>query len=153
MTSLSRSIDIKTAPERVFRAIVDLPAMGRFSPENTGGQWLQGAVGPALGVRFKGTNANGTRKWTTTATIVEFEPPSSFVFEVTVGPAKVARWSYCVEPIAGGCRVTESWTDRRNVLAKWIGGKSSGRVDRTEFTDRSIETTLANLKRALEGHR
>lgn len=150
MNNVSQSIDIAASPEDVFRVITDLPSMDRLSPENTGGEWLDGASGPALGVKFKGTNVNGTKSWSTTVTIAEFVPPTSFAFEVTVGPAKVARWSYVVESTPTGSRVTESWTDRRSALSKWMGDKASGRVHRDEFTAESITVTLENLKKSLE---
>jgi hypothetical protein len=124
--------------------------MGRLSPENTGGEWLKDVPGPAVGAKFKGTNTHGPKSWTTDVTVVEFTPPSGFAFEVKVGLAKVARWAYAVEATPTGSRVTESWTDRRNALSKWIGGKSSGVERRDEFTVQSIQTTLENLKTTLE---
>jgi hypothetical protein len=150
MNELSQSIEINASPDEVFRTVTDLPAMGSLSPENAGGEWLNGATGPAVGARFKGRNANGTKSWTTTATVVEFSAPNSFAFEVNVGPAKVARWAYAVEATPTGSRVTESWTDRRGALSKWIGGKSSGVAHRDQFTVESIRTTLDNLKKTLE---
>ena len=150
MNELSQSIEINASPDEVFRTVTDLPAMGRLSPENTGGEWLNGAKGPAVGAKFKGTNANGAKSWTTTVTVVEFSPPSAFAFEVNVGPAKVARWAYAIDATPAGSRVTESWVDRRSTLSKWIGGKSSGVAHRDEFTVRSIQTTLDNLKKTLE---
>jgi hypothetical protein len=150
VNELSQTIEINATPEEVFRTVTDLPAMGRLSPENTGGKWLNGAQGPAVGAKFKGTNANGSKSWTTSVTVVEFTPPSAFAFEVNVGPAKVARWAYVVEATSTGSRVTESWTDRRSALSKWIGGKSSGVAHRDQFTVQSIQTTLENLKKTLE---
>jgi Polyketide cyclase / dehydrase and lipid transport len=150
VNELSQSIEINASPDEVFRTVTDLPAMGRLSPENTGGEWLNGATGPAVGAKFKGTNANGAKSWTTTVTVVEFSPPSAFAFEVNVGPAKVARWAYAIDATPAGSRVTESWVDRRSALSKWIGGKSSGVAHRDEFTVRSIQTTLDNLKKTLE---
>lgn len=150
VNELSQSIEINASPDDVFRTITDLPAMGRLSPENTGGTWLNGATGPALGAKFRGTNANGTKSWTTTVTVVELTPPGAFAFEVKVGPAKVARWAYEIEATSTGSRVTESWTDRRSALSKWIGGKSSGVANRDQFTVQSIQTTLDNLKKTLE---
>ncbi|MGC2486175.1 MAG: SRPBCC family protein [Acidimicrobiales bacterium] len=150
MNELSESVDINAPAESAFRAVTDLPSMGQYSPENTGGQWLGSAEAPALGAKFKGTNANGTKSWTTTSTVVEFTPPSAFAFEVTVGPSKVARWSYSIETTASGCRVTESWVDRRGALSRWVGGKASGRVNRAGWTAGSIRETLANLKNKLE---
>jgi hypothetical protein len=150
MNELSQSIEISAAPDEVFRTITDLPAMGRLSPENTGGEWMNDAQGPAVGAKFKGTNVHDDKKWTTIATVVQFAPPSAFAFEVKVGPAKVARWEYVVEATPGGTRITESWIDRRSALSKWIGGKSSGVPRRDEFTVQSIQTTLENLKNTLE---
>jgi hypothetical protein len=150
MNELSQSIEISASPDEVFSVITDLPAMGRLSPENTGGEWLNGARGAAVGAKFKGTNVHGAKSWTTTVTVVDFSPPHAFAFEVNVGPAKVARWEYAVEATGTGSRVTESWMDRRNGLSKWIGGKSSGVARRDEFTVQSIQTTLENLKKTLE---
>jgi hypothetical protein len=150
VNELSQSIEINASPDDVFRTITDLPAMGRLSPENTGGTWLNGASGPAIGAKFKGTNANGSKSWTTTVTVVELTTPRAFAFEVNVGPAKVARWAYAIEATPTGSRVTESWIDRRSALSKWIGGKSSGVAHRDQFTAQSIQTTLENLKRTLE---
>jgi hypothetical protein len=150
MNELSQSIEINASPDEVFRTVTDLPAMGRLSPENTGGEWLSGATGPAVGAKFKGRNTNGAKSWTTTVTVVEFSAPSAFAFEVSVGPAKVARWAYAVEATPTGSRVTESWIDRRSALSKWIGDKSSGVARRDQFTAQSIQTTLDNLKKTLE---
>jgi hypothetical protein len=150
VNELSQSIEINASPEDVFRTVTDLPEMGRLSPENTGGKWLNGVNGPAIGAKFKGTNAHGSKSWTTTVTVVELAPPRAFAFEVNVGPAKVARWAYAIEATSTGSRVTESWTDRRSALSKWIGGKSSGVAHRDQFTVQSIQTTLDNLKKTLE---
>lgn len=49
----SDSIEISVPSQVAFAAIADLPAMGRRSPENTGGEWLN-ASGPAPGARFRG---------------------------------------------------------------------------------------------------
>ena len=39
---------IAAAPERVYELVSDLPRMGEWSPENTGGTWIKGAKGPAV---------------------------------------------------------------------------------------------------------
>ena len=67
MNELSESVDINAQADTVFRAVSDLPSMGQYSPENTGGEWLGGVQGPAIGAKFKGTNANGAKSWTTTS--------------------------------------------------------------------------------------
>ena len=46
-TAVSRDID---APAHdVFALVSDLTRMGEWSPENTGGKWVKGSTGPALG--------------------------------------------------------------------------------------------------------
>jgi len=141
--SYSDSIDIETTPEKVFAMIADLPAMGRLSPENDGGVWLNGA-GPSLGSKFKGDNSRAGDKWSTVAKVKVFEPPKSFTFDVSWHRLPVARWEYRIEPTAHGCRVTETWTDRRNSLLR-KQGDSDGFV-RSEFTKDSIRQTLERLK-------
>jgi hypothetical protein len=143
----SDAIDITVAPSAAFAAIADLPSMGRRSPENTGGEWLN-ASGPALGARFRGTNARNGSTWSTTAHVTNFDPPGSFVFEVTYRGFRVSRWEFVVEATSGGCRVTEKWLDRRNYfLRRSTDGDGFGRA---QYNKSSIRATLEALKRELE---
>jgi hypothetical protein len=142
------SIEIAVAPATAFAAITDLCSMGRFSPENTGGEWMDGANGPTLGASFKGNNTRDSSSWSTVAKVTLFAPPTSFAFEVTYKVFKIARWEYSIESTPTGCRVSESWTDRRNSLMR-RSGDSNG-FTRAEFTKDSIRTTLEQLKRELE---
>ena len=50
--------------------------MGRWSPECTGGKWLDGAAGPAEGARFKGSNKHGPLRCSTKCTIPKADRPS-----------------------------------------------------------------------------
>ena len=43
----------------LYDLVSDLPRMGEWSPENTGGKWVNGAAGPVVGARFKGSNKSG----------------------------------------------------------------------------------------------
>jgi hypothetical protein len=144
----SDSIDIAVAPSAAFAAVTDLCAMGRFSPENTGGEWIDGANEPALGASFKGSNTRESSTWSTVAKVTSFKAPTSFAFEVTYKVFKIARWEYSIESTPTGCRVTESWTDRRNALMRRSGDANG--FTRAEFTKDSIRTTLEQLKRELE---
>jgi hypothetical protein len=148
--SVSRSIDIDAAPERVFALVSDLPGMGKLSPENTGGHWRGGAAGPAVGATFRGSNRNGWRRWTTVVRVTSFDPPTRFAFDVGSLGLAVSRWTYDVAPRPGGCTVTETWEDRRGRAMDVIGLLASGVSDRTAYTAQSIEHTLAALKRAAE---
>jgi hypothetical protein len=142
------SVEIKADPEAVFAAISHLERMGEFSTENNGGTWVKGSAGPGLGAHFRGTNGNGKKTWSTNVEVVTFTPPSSFAFEVTAGPVKVARWSYELEAIDGGTRVTESWLDRRNGLVRKLTSRIE--VDREGANRNSVRATLDALKVHLE---
>ena len=146
--SYSDSIDIECPPEAAFTAIVDLPNMNRLSPENTGGEWIGSATGPRVGAKFKGTNAREKDSWYTIAKVITYDPPHRFAFNVSFKMFNIARWEFSVEPAPGGCRVTETWTDRRNAIVR-KQGDADGFV-RAEYTKTSIRTTLERLKQFCE---
>jgi hypothetical protein len=148
---VSATTHIDAPSQQIYDLVSDLPRMGEWSPENTGGRWLGGATAAAPGARFKGKNRHGVRRWSTTVTVVEATPGETFTFDVAFGPLDVARWSYSIAPSAEGCDVTESWEDRRKGVMNMLGLIGSGVKDRAAYTRTSIETTLANLKVAAEG--
>lgn len=144
------SIDIAAPPEQVWALISDLPAMGRFSPENTGGVWQRGG-GPVPGAVFRGTNEHNRRRWSTRCTVTRAEPGTAFAFEVRAGRLPVAQWSYEVTATARGCTLTETWEDRRGWLVTRLGALTTGVQDRAAFTSKSIEQTLKAVKTTAEG--
>jgi hypothetical protein len=150
MSDVEVSRVIAAPAELLYDIVSDLPRMGELSPENTGGVWLDGATTAAAGARFRGTNSNKKKHWATVATIDEADRGRVFAFQVGVGPIKIARWRYTFEPGDDGTRVTESWTDLRNWLARKIGGAASGVKDRPDFNRESMEETLYNLARAAQ---
>ena len=79
---------VKTSSLRLYELISDLPRMGEWSPENTGGKWLGEATGPAVGVKFRGTNRHGLAIWMTTVTVTVTDPGQRFAFR----PAATWRW-------------------------------------------------------------
>jgi hypothetical protein len=140
--------EIPASPDVVWGLVSDLPRMGDWSPENNGGEWIKGASGPAVGAKFKGRNANGSKSWTTVSTVIDATPSERFSFLVNVGPLKIAEWAFDIEATEGGCRVTESWTDRRGGLMKKLGGVASGVDDRVEHNRVGMEQTLAGVAAA-----
>jgi uncharacterized protein YndB with AHSA1/START domain len=149
-SDLTVTRDIAAAPDALFALITDLPRMGEWSPENEGGKWIRGATAAAPGAKFQGSNRNGKRVWTTTCTVVECTSPSTFSFEVTVGPVKVAHWSYSIAANGSGSTVTEKWHDQRNWLAKKFSGPASGVADRVAHNRAGMEETLRKLAEAVE---
>lgn len=148
--TLSRSTLVAASPERVWDLVSDLPGMGEFSPENAGGSWLGGATGPAVGAVFRGRNQRGLHRWSTRCTVTRCEPGRAFAFAVSSAGMPVADWAYEVEPADTGCRLTETWTDRRGALVSAAGRLVSGVGDRAAFTARSIEQTLERVKARAE---
>jgi len=140
---LTDSQDVAAPAAIVFDALTDLVGMGRLSPENTGGAWLDGFDGPALGARFEGTNRQGDDEWSTIATVTAYEPPATFVFDVTYDDEPISQWHFSVTPTATGCRVTEAWTDLRATAMR--EDELAEGFDRAAFTVGSIRTTLERL--------
>lgn len=136
----------------VWAMVTDLPRMGEFSPENLGGQWVNGATGPAVGARFRGTNRNGGKEWWTKVTVVECEPGRLFTFDVrTPFGVRVSRWSYEITSTETGCRLSEHWFRVGNwFIRRIMGPKVTGRHDRPGYNAHSIEHTLAAVKARAE---
>ncbi len=152
MTSTTVSVErkIRATPEQLFPLITDLPRMGEWSPEATGGEWLDDKQSADLGARFKGNNRNGSKSWSTVATVTAFEPNRLFSFRITAA-VPIAVWSYALVPTDdGGTLVTETWTDQRNGLIKLLGKPFSGVADRVTHNRANMETTLSRLAEVAE---
>ena len=144
---LSRTVDIAAPPQRVWELVSDLPAMGDYSPENTGGSWVGGATGPSLGAVFRGRNRRGLHRWSTRCTVTRCDPGRTFAFAVAAPlDLPVSEWSFDIEPTEHGCRLTETWTDRRGALIAGLGRVISGVADREAFNASSIQQTLDRVK-------
>src|SRR4029078_5202725 len=145
MSDIEVSRVTAASPEALYDIVSDLRRMGELSPENTGGMWVNGATGPEVGAEFRGTNSRGTKHWATPAIVERSARGTEFAFRVHVGPVKVARWAYRFEPVEGGTKVTETWDDMRNWVAKKAGFVASGVKDRETHNRDSMTVTLGNL--------
>ena len=146
---VERRVEVAAPAEAVWELISDLPGMGRFSPENTGGTWATGD-GPAVGAVFRGRNSHGWRRWSTRVEVIESESPSAFAFHVSSLGKPVADWTYRLAPTASGCTVTEVWADRRGVMLTRLGALFTGVQDRRAYAAKSMEHTLQAVKAAAE---
>ena len=142
------SVQIAASPEAVFDLASDLPGMGRFSPENRGGEWLGGARAPTVGARFRGANAQGRLRWRTTATVTEYDPPRRFAFKVRFLGAPISTWTYDVAGAGETCELTESWRDERGWLTRTL---TRTVPDRRAYTETSVRQTLEAMRDHLEG--
>lgn len=92
----------------VWRFICDIQTPAMFSSEFRGGQWLDGASSPALGVRFRGRNYHQARgSWETESTICEFEPERVFGWAVGDPAQPAARWRFTLAPDRGRTRISQ----------------------------------------------
>ena len=148
MSDIEVSRVIAASPETLYDMVSDLPRMGELSPENTGGMWINGATGPDVGAEFRGTNSRGDKHWATTRSHRTRRRGKEFAFRTHVGPIKITRWGYTFEPVESGTKVTETWDDMRNWVAKKAGTVSSGVSDRLTHNRDTMEVTLGNLARA-----
>jgi uncharacterized protein YndB with AHSA1/START domain len=141
---------IAAAPEALYALISDVTNMGRWSPENHTCRWLKGATGPEVGARFKGSNKDGWRRWSTTCEVVSADPGRRFAFDARFAGVPIARWSYDFEPEGGGTRVVETWLDRRPKALRSPSRVVMGVPDRAEHNRAGMEATLAALKECAE---
>jgi uncharacterized protein YndB with AHSA1/START domain len=149
MAHLRISRHVAAPAEVVYDLVADLPRMGEWSPETERVLWRGDATGPAVGARFIGWNRRGAVRWFTQGEVVEAERGHRFAFEITLGPVKVARWEYVLEPDADGqgCTVSEEWTERRPRFAR-LSDAAMGPRQTTNVT--GMERTLDALARAAE---
>jgi Polyketide cyclase / dehydrase and lipid transport len=135
---------------RLYELITDLPRMGEWSPENTGGRWIVGD-GPVVGARFKGTNRRNWLRWTTDAKVTKADPGKAFEFIVSLGPLKnLVTWGYRFEPNSTGTLVTEYHQDHRSHALRLVAGSLSGIRDPDMHYKAGMEHTLEQLARAVE---
>lgn len=150
----SVTVHIDAPPEQVWDLVADVTKIGRYSPETFEAEWLDGATGPAVGVRFRGhvkRNQKGPTYWAT-CVITECEP--NRVFEFTVGPSVekgLNTWRYELQAAGGGTDVTESFRlkDALPMKVYWaLLGWARGKTNRE-----GMRRTLEGMKAELEGQR
>lgn len=152
-------VHVEASPEAVFALISDIDLPARFSSEFLGARWLEGASGPAVGARFAGRSRHhAVGEWETESTIVEFDPPRVFAYDVAGFEGGVgARWRFEIEPEAGGCRLTQRMRigpgrSFINTAIEAMPDKESRILQRRLREHReNMEANLAGVKELLEG--
>jgi Polyketide cyclase / dehydrase and lipid transport len=147
-TAAEVSVHVAAPPDTVYAVISDVRRMGEWSPETVKCEWLGGAKGPAVGVRFKGTNKRGFATWSTKPTVVVADPAREFAFEV----GNDTRWTYRLEPDGTGTRLSESFEMLRDLrwyyafAERWLMRVKERRAD----LERGMTATLERIKRVVE---
>jgi hypothetical protein len=137
------TIHIEAPPEKVYAMISYVTRMGEWSPETHTCEWIEGATGPAVGARFKGSNKRGILRWSTKPTVTVADPGKEFAFDV----GKDTRWSYTFAPKDGGTDLTESFEALRYLLIFKILTPPKRR--KRQLQD-NVEQTVQRIKQAAE---
>ena len=147
--SAQADVTIDADPSRVYHLITDLPTLASLAEENEAMAWQKGnEVAP--GAVFKGTNRNGSHRWSTTCTVTDAEPGRVFAFDVSYFGLPIAHWRYDIATDGGGCRVTEGTWDRRPGWFSKMAWVGTGVRDRDAANAEHIKVTLARLKEKAE---
>ena len=143
------SIEIAASQDAVYDIVSDLSRMGEWSPEATGGRWIDGGMGK-VGDWFSGDNSAGGRDWTRESEVMAADRGRDFTF--VVGGAELNRtwWSYEMAPAGDGTTLTEKWWIVEKPPA-WLERSEEDFQKRVAFTLSSIEQTLAGIKASAEG--
>jgi carbon monoxide dehydrogenase subunit G len=147
----SVTVHMDAPPDVVWELVSDVTRIGEFSPETFEAEWLKGATGPAVGVKFRGhvkRNGIGPIYWTV-CRIIACEPGREFTFTV-LGPGgmDVNTWRYQLEPNGNGTDVTESFklAGALPVRIYWLlAGWTRGKTNRENML-----TTLNRIKDVVE---
>ena len=141
-------VHVDAPPEIVYGVVSDVTRMGEWSPETVKCEWLDGAVGPAVGARFKGSNKRGMARWSTKPKVVEADPGREFAFEVDTD----VRWTYRFDAEGTGTRLTESFEMLRDLRWQYaFAERWLMRVkDRKADLERGMAETLERIKSVVE---
>jgi hypothetical protein len=150
VSDLTVSEHIAAAPRDLYDMVSDLPRMGEWSPENTGGRWAGGARTAKVGATFRGRNRAGWRRWRTVVTVTEASPGRRFAFDVHFAAVPISTWEYTFAEDGDGCLVTEEWTDRRPGWMRALSGPVMDIPDRESHNREGMQKTLQALKNAAE---
>jgi hypothetical protein len=74
------TVHINASPEKGYEVVTDVRRMGEWSPECRRCEWLDGATGPTVGARFKGSNRNGIVRWSTKPRVLVADEGREFAF-------------------------------------------------------------------------
>lgn len=103
-------VHVNAPPEQVYALVSDVTRMGEWSPETNQCEWLDGATGPAVGVRFRGANHLGIIKWHTECVITAADPGREFSFTVMHPSGRESTvWRYVFTATDSGTDVVETY--------------------------------------------
>ena len=149
----SVTVSMAAPADAIWELIADVRNTGKFSPEVMEAEWLDGATGPALGVKFRGhvkRNEIGPVYWMT-CKVTACEPGREFGFAVLLGDKAVNNWHYRLTPTDSGTDVTESFRTDDSLPMQLFG--LLGDQLRRRRNNRDMRKTLERIKAVVEEDR
>ncbi|MFD6893623.1 SRPBCC family protein [Rhodococcus sp. NPDC060086] len=145
------SVVVRATPEEVYAIVSDVTRTGEWSPV-CAECWWDSDQGPEVGAFFTGRNVTPDRTWETRSEVVVATPGTEFAW--SVGPG-VVRWSYLMEPVDAGTKLTETWEfgeAGRKFFDERFGSDAAQEIAAREVAAREgIPATLAAITRIIEG--
>lgn len=142
------AVHIDAPPETLYAMISDVTRMGEWSPETRTCEWIEGATGPAVGARFKGSNKRGILRWSTKPTVKVADPGKEFTFDTGKPGKEDTRWSYKLSPSDGGTDLTETFESLRYTFFFKI--VSPPKMRKRQLQE-GVEKTVTRIKEVAEG--
>jgi uncharacterized protein YndB with AHSA1/START domain len=157
---VTETIHIIVPAERVWDLITDVERIVEFSPECIKVEWLNGATAPAVGARFAGMSRIGAFEWTRNCTIIVYDEPTVFAYEVfdEADELPQSRWRFEIAPDATGTTLTQHFSHvpsgRSTIrqLAEANPAEAEQTIaERAEMLAPAMRHTLEAMRRSLEG--
>jgi hypothetical protein len=133
--------------DSLWTLLSDVTEMGRWSPECTGGRWLDGASEPLAGARFRGTNRWGMLRWSTTCEVIAAEPGRRLTFDARHWSRATTRWTFELTPDGDTTVLRERFETRGTPGPVLLLDRLAGRPHRLLM---SMKMTLRRLSQAAE---
>jgi hypothetical protein len=110
---------VGASPEEVYAVVTDITRVAEWSHECRGAEWVDGATGPVVGARFRGTNKVDRFGWSRVCTITALEPGRAFAYRTNGGmPSDSTAWSFEFHPEGDGTRVVQRYEILK--FARWM---------------------------------
>ncbi len=146
----SESVEVRSSPEDVYDLLTDIGRTGEWSPICKECWWRDGE-GAREGAWFIGRNEADGVVWETDSQVVVAQRGQEFTWLVG---GKYARWSFRLEQVPMGTKLTESWEflpAGRAMFANKYGLDAPGQIERrSRQALSSIPATLAAVKKLAE---
>jgi Polyketide cyclase / dehydrase and lipid transport len=148
---------VAAPPRKVWALISDITRVGDWGGECVHAEWIGGADGPAVGVRFRGRQVHQGQQWTSVSVVIEAQPGVSFAWAVGDPQYASATWRYQLAADGSGGTILRY----RAILGPGPSGLSDAITQAPEHEDsiiafrlneheRNMAATLQAIKQAAE---